>query len=83
MIVSCYKPGAKDNEVIVRLFETGGRAEETKLFFYREIEEAVLVDLLERDVGQLPIDGNSISLTTDPFGIVTMRIGYGEKTNNV
>ncbi len=83
MIVSCYKPGTKDNEVIVRLFETEGRAEATKLIFYRDIEQAVLVDLLEQDVGQLPIDGNCVSLTTDPFGIVTVRIRYCKRNNNV
>ncbi|TFG12709.1 hypothetical protein EU537_08420 [Candidatus Thorarchaeota archaeon] len=83
MMVSCYKPGTQNDEVILRLFETEGRTEKAKITLCREIEEAALVDLLERDIGQLPVDGKSVSLTTDPFGIVTMRITYCKQASNV
>jgi hypothetical protein len=46
--------------------------------FVRNIERAELVDLLEREIGELKVNGKSVEVPVDAHSIITLRVNFKE-----
>ncbi len=75
-ILSALKKAEDSDEVILRFFETKGEATEAKVELFRAIKRLTLVDLLEREEGEVPFEGNQFSLSVNPFEIITLKIRF-------
>jgi len=76
LILSALKKAEDSDEVILRFFETKGEATEAEVELFKEIKGLTLVDLLEREEGELPFTGNRFRLKVKPFEIVTLKLKF-------
>jgi alpha-mannosidase len=60
-------------DVVVRVYETAGRATEAALTV-AGMTEAAACDLREKAGGDLPVSGGQLSLALKPFEIRTVRV---------
>jgi len=71
-LVSVMEPGG--DEVMLRLWETGGEARTVELELGWDVSRAHKADLLERKGEQLDVKENKVSLTLRPFEIATVML---------
>jgi len=76
LILSALKKAEDSDGVILRFFETKGEATEAEVELFKAIKRLTLVDLLEREQGELPFEGNRFSLEVKPFEIVTLKLEF-------
>ena len=76
LILSALKKAEDTDEVILRFFETKGESTEAKVELFRAIKRLTLVDLLEREVCELPFERNKFGLEVKPFEIVTLKLKF-------
>ena len=74
IVVDTVKKAEKDDDIIIRLFETYNTVSNGRLYFGFPIESCVETDLLERETEQIPCEENSISITVKPYEIRTFKI---------
>ena len=74
LILSALKKAEDSNEVILRFFETKGETTEAEVKLFRKIKRLTLVDLLETEDKELPVNGNEFKLEVKPFEIVTLKL---------
>jgi alpha-mannosidase len=72
--LSCHKIGSSEHEFIIRLYEMAGEGGSAVLEFPFVIEKAELVDLCERNIGELSCSGSTVTLPVDANSIITLRI---------
>ncbi len=74
-IATCLKPAddPKASGLILRLWETAGRAEPLAISV-KGFSKAIRTDLLERDQEELKIAGGKLSLPIRPFGFAAVRL---------
>ncbi len=60
--------------MVVRLWETHGRATEAVLHLPAGIKEAQIVNLLEQKGVAVAITGNAVRLSLAPFQILTLKL---------
>jgi hypothetical protein len=65
---------AREDGVVVRLYEATGAEAKGKVTFYAPISTAARVDLLENDIGRVQSSENTLSDTVGPFAIQTYSI---------
>ncbi|TFH04629.1 MAG: hypothetical protein E4H14_14340 [Candidatus Thorarchaeota archaeon] len=75
LMLSCYKP-RRENEFIIRLYEPKGTNGTAKLTFHREIERIEMLDILERDIGELGHSEHSFDIPIDAYSIVTLCVKF-------
>ena len=76
LILSALKKAEDSDEVILRFFETKGETTEAEVKLFRALKRLTLVDLLEREEGELPFEGNKFRLEVKPFEIVTLKLKF-------
>ncbi|MBA7633346.1 Mannosylglycerate hydrolase [subsurface metagenome] len=76
LILSALKKAEDSDEVILRFFETKGETTEAEVKLLRALSRLTLVDLLEREEGELPFEGNKFRLEVKPFEIVTLKLRF-------
>jgi len=76
LILSALKKAEDSEAVILRFFETKGEATEAEVELFKAIKRLTLVDLLEREQGELPFEGNRFRLEVKPFEIVTLKLEF-------
>ena len=74
LVLSALKKAEDSDDVILRFFETEGRATRGEVKLFREIKRAAIVDLLEREEKELYTYGSSLELEVKPFEIVTLKL---------
>ncbi|MFW9967102.1 MAG: alpha-mannosidase [Candidatus Thorarchaeota archaeon] len=72
--LSCHKIGSSEHEFIVRLYEMAGESGSAKLEFPFVVEKVELVDLCERNIGELSSSGPTVTIPVDAHSIITLRI---------
>ncbi|RLI59611.1 MAG: hypothetical protein DRO93_08245 [Candidatus Thorarchaeota archaeon] len=82
LVVSSVRPGRHENEVLVRLYEPAGHGGSATLEFDRPLKSAVLVDLREHEIGELPANGRTVTLPVDAHAILTVRVQFESRTDN-
>jgi len=71
--VSAFLSGG-DGDVVVRLWETGGRACEAELAFGWEPAGVLKTDFLQRELEELPLESNLLKVPLGPFEIATLVV---------
>ncbi len=72
--LSCHRMGSSDRELTIRLYEMAGVAGSAGLEFPFKVENAELVDLREKVIGELPRSGSSMTVQVDAHSIITLKI---------
>lgn len=74
-VATCFKPadGAGDGSVILRLWEIAGQTGPTRLQV-PGCRRAWRTDLLERDLGKLPVRGGMVELDLNAYGLASARL---------
>lgn len=67
---------ADNGDLLVRFYETCGKACQVKLETLLPVKSAQSVDLMERNCVQAETDGNTVTLTVQPYCIGEVRIGH-------
>src|SRR5262249_18617158 len=66
---------AEDRDaLIVRLYEAHNQRGLASLVFARPLASAVEVDLLEREIGPVAVEGDEVRFDVRPFEIKTLRV---------
>lgn len=78
VIISCIKPTTQPREYIIRLFEPNGECANARVEFAQKLESVKLMDLTEREIGDLMFERNTTQLALDPHSIVTLKIKFVE-----
>ncbi len=81
VIMTALKKAEDGDEIIVRVYEAVGEKTEAEIEFFRSVESAEVVNLLEdfdeEFEKELEVDGNSIKFEINPFEIVTLKVKLG------
>ena len=74
-VATCFKPadGAGDGSVILRLWEIAGHTGPIRIQVPR-CRRAWRTDLLERDLGELPIRHGVVELNVNAYGLASGRL---------
>jgi alpha-mannosidase len=78
LAVSSVRSRGMENSIIVRFYEPVGKSGMASVSFVRSIERAELVDLLEREIGELKVNGKSVEVPVDAHSIITLRVNFKE-----
>ena len=78
LALSCFKPTIVDGEFIVRVYEIEGKSGTAKISFDKIVQSAKLIDLCEKEIGDLSFDDRSVSLPVEPHSILTMKVKLNE-----
>jgi len=76
LILSALKKAEDSDGVILRFFETTGEVTQAEVELFKAIKRLTLVDLLEREEGELPFEGTRFRLEVKPFEIVTLKLEF-------
>ena len=80
VVVRALKQAEVSDEVVVRLYEMGGRsAQKTRLTFAGEIIKVVEADGTERTRRAVPFDPHSFVADINPFGVRTYKVTLKKK----
>jgi alpha-mannosidase len=74
LALSCFKPAAVKNEFIVRVYEIEGKNGTAQLKFDKIIQSAKLVDLCEKEIGDLAFDDDKVLIPVEAHSIFTLKI---------
>ncbi len=77
LVLSCFRPTDREGEFIVRLYEAAGVTGRARVVFNRPVRNAELVDICEREIGGLSVEGNVIQIPVDRNSIITMKVSLG------
>ena len=75
-IIETVKPAEDGNGVIVRVYECAGKCAKTNLEVSGAIRKAEIIDLMETSLADAPADNGRISLSLQPFQIVSLRVQF-------
>ena len=78
LVVTSVRPSATEREIVVRLYEPAGNEGVARLMFAKPVEKAVLTDLREHEVGELPVEDSTVTVPVDAFSILTLRVRFKE-----
>ncbi len=76
LILSALKKAEDSEAVILRFFETTGLSTQAEVELFKDIKRLTTVDLLEREEGELPFEGNRLHLEVKPFEIVSLKLEF-------
>jgi alpha-mannosidase len=74
VIVETVKESEDGNDLIVRMYETKNMRSTVELTFGFAPKSVSVCTLMEEDEADLPVDGNKVTLTVNPFEIITLKI---------
>jgi alpha-mannosidase len=74
VVVEAIKRAEDSDAVIVRLYEAWGGHCRARLTTTLPVRRAFLCDLLERDRGEVAVDGGELELELSPFKILTLKL---------
>ncbi len=77
IVVETVKVADDGDGLIVRLYEAHNQRGQASLRFGQPVASAVETDLLERTVGQLTVDGDTVHIAVRPFEVKTLRVRLG------
>jgi alpha-mannosidase len=74
IVVETLKAAQDGDGLIVRLYEAHNQRGQASLVFDRPIASAVETDLLEREIGEVAVEGRELRFEVKPFEIKTLRV---------
>jgi alpha-mannosidase len=80
IIVTTMKKSEDDDSMIVRFYEWAGEAADVKLHVSFPVVQASDTDLMERPTGAVTVNGDTVTVHTNPYEIKTVRIQFSSRT---
>ena len=74
VIIETVKKAETNNEIIVRLYETAGKPCNTTLQLNFPVIKALIVNLMEEPLSEIPVSEGSVKLVFTPFEILSLRL---------
>jgi alpha-mannosidase len=74
VIIESVKKAEDEDAIIVRLYEAYNSRGKVTVTTSLPVREAVLCDLLERDIQPLPTQDSAFTITVEPFEIATVKL---------
>ncbi len=74
IVIETVKQAEKDNDIIVRLYESKNGTECTNLKFGFDVSNAYITDMLENVINEISVTDNSVSLSLSNFEILTLKV---------
>jgi alpha-mannosidase len=74
IIVDTIKKAEDSKDIIVRLYECHSTKAKAKVSLGFDVKSATLVDLMERDLSDLKVKNNSVTVELNPFEIYTIKL---------
>jgi len=74
VVISCVKMAEDSNDIVIRMYDATGEGAKAEVLFDFKIEEASEVDLMEREIDKLKLEGERVTVDLKPFEIKTLRI---------
>lgn len=76
VIVTAVKKAEDDDALIVRFYEWAGKEGDVRLQLPPGAELASETDLMERPIGDIPVQTGAVTIRTKPFEIKTVKVRY-------
>ena len=76
IIVETVKKAEDSSDIIIRLYECHGTTSQTVIKFNQLLKNAVLTDLMEKELETLLVDENEVKLMFAPFEIHTIKVQF-------
>ena len=64
------------NALVLRFYEWAGKDGEIKLQLPPGAESATETNLMEKPIGSIPVQNNTVTIHTKPYEIKTIRVQY-------
>lgn len=74
LVVSAVKKAESGDEMIIRLYNISERQVTGKLSAFKRVEKAMIVNLLEEPIEEMPVSCNSITFQVKKHQIITLKI---------
>lgn len=75
VLIETVKKAEDSDEYIIRINECYNRTSKVKLVFAGTIRSACECNMMEEEIGLMDFDGNTISITCNPYEIKTLKVG--------
>jgi alpha-mannosidase len=82
IIVSAVKKAEDDNGLILRFYEWAGKTGDVKLQIPPGAKSASETNLMEKEIGAVPIEKDEVTVQTKPYEIKTVKIEYSPAPGN-
>jgi alpha-mannosidase len=79
IIVSAMKKAEDDDSLVVRFYEWAGKQGEVRLQLPPGPRSASETDMMERPIGEIPLQNGAITLSTKPYEIRTVKVRFPGK----
>jgi alpha-mannosidase len=76
VILTAVKKAEDESALVVRFYEWSGKEGDVKVHFSAGAEAATEMDLMERPLGELGAQGNTVTVHTRPYEIKTLRVRF-------
>ena len=80
VVLTATKKAEDDNGLILRFYEWAGKESYVKLRLPASAQAASETDLMERPIGELSVQNDSVTVHTKPYEIKTVRVRFASKT---
>jgi len=77
IVVETIKVAENGDGLIVRLYEAHNQRGPASIVFSQPVRSAVEVDLLEREIGAVAVEGTQVRFDVRPFEVKTLRVQLG------
>ena len=76
VVLTAMKKAEDDDSVILRFYEWAGRDTEVKIQLPPGVGSAQDADLMERPIGELPMQGSTVTVHAKPYEIKTVKVRF-------
>jgi alpha-mannosidase len=80
VVLTALKKAEREDALVLRFYEWAGRESDVRLQLPAGAQAASETDLMERPVGELSVQNDSVTVHTKPYEIKTVRIRLAPKT---
>ena len=74
IMISTIKEAEDSDEIVLRLYEVDGKAQKAVVCMEKEIKAACRIDLLERELDPLKVEGNQVEIALSPYEITAVKV---------
>jgi alpha-mannosidase len=77
LALACMKRAEDSDDLILRLYEPHGDRGQAVLELARRVQRAANINILEEQLGELPIDdGRRITISFTPFQVISLKLSF-------
>ncbi|OHX66650.1 glycoside hydrolase family 38 N-terminal domain-containing protein [Flammeovirga pacifica] len=74
IVITAIKKAEDSDDLVIRFYNVNSTEEKVNFSFNQTIKEAALTSIIEEEISSLPVQGNTVSVTTEGYGITTIKV---------